>query len=209
MSRIELRVSFSEKDEAKRLGARWDPTHKVWFVSKQSDLVQFRRWFPPPPDCDIRARSFGVAESSKPCWKCARTTRVYAIALPQSHSTREIIEIGEEDVEFWMVQDDPSFVSYLNAVIEPQAAMLREHAPLYFLDFSKTTGSSYWMNHCEHCGMKQGDFEIHSEPAGAFFPMDERAAAKIVYHDATGPFRGNGDTGYGSFLALTIVPAKK
>lgn len=206
MSRIELIVPFAEKDEAKRLGARWDPVQKVWFVSEHSDPALFRRWFPAPPDCGIRARSFTVAESSKACWKCARPTSVYAIALPPSHSTCEIIEIGEDDINVWMVHDVPAIIAYLDAIIEPSPEKLREIAPHYFPDFSKTTESSYWMNHCEHCGMKQGDFELHHEPAGAFFPMDAKAAANINYHQMSGSFRGSGDTSYGTFLAVTIAP---
>jgi hypothetical protein len=30
--RVELRVPYSEKDEAKALGARWDPSMKKWYT---------------------------------------------------------------------------------------------------------------------------------------------------------------------------------
>jgi hypothetical protein len=30
--RVDLRVPYSEKDEAKALGARWDPSIKKWYV---------------------------------------------------------------------------------------------------------------------------------------------------------------------------------
>lgn len=59
---------------------------------------------------------------------------------------------------------------------------------------------AYWMNHCEHCGMKQGDFEMYCEPQGAFFPMDERAASLIVLHEFAEPFDCNGSTAYGDHL---------
>lgn len=42
--RIDLEVPFGEKDEAKRLGARWDPGKKVWFVTSRHNLVMFERW---------------------------------------------------------------------------------------------------------------------------------------------------------------------
>ncbi|MFW9777901.1 MAG: hypothetical protein ACFFE8_03525 [Candidatus Heimdallarchaeota archaeon] len=29
--------------------------------------------------------------------------------------------------------------------------------PFYYLDFSKESEQGYYMNHCEHCGEKQGD----------------------------------------------------
>lgn len=31
MLRIDLKVPFAEKDEAKQLGARWDGERKVWY----------------------------------------------------------------------------------------------------------------------------------------------------------------------------------
>ncbi|MDD9942471.1 MAG: DUF5710 domain-containing protein [Myxococcales bacterium] len=39
-----LRVPFAEKDDAKGLGARWDPTFKRWYVPGAGDRAAFRRW---------------------------------------------------------------------------------------------------------------------------------------------------------------------
>ena len=41
---IPLVVPFTEKDEAKALGAKWDGTAKVWKVNMQADLALFARW---------------------------------------------------------------------------------------------------------------------------------------------------------------------
>ena len=41
-----LEVPFSEKDEAKALGAWWDPELKKWFVPQGRDLTLFERWMP-------------------------------------------------------------------------------------------------------------------------------------------------------------------
>lgn len=41
-----LDVPFKEKDEAKSLGAWWDPEMRKWFVPKGRDPMPFRRWFP-------------------------------------------------------------------------------------------------------------------------------------------------------------------
>ncbi|WP_157649298.1 hypothetical protein [Burkholderia ubonensis] len=35
------------------------------------------------------------------------------------------------------------------------------------------------MNHCAECDAKFGDFFIHSEPGGAFFPVSEGEAELI------------------------------
>lgn len=41
--RTNLSVPFAEKDEAKALGARWDPVRKCWYV-QDKDLAPFERW---------------------------------------------------------------------------------------------------------------------------------------------------------------------
>jgi WD40 repeat protein len=43
-ARIDLAVPFAEKDEAKRLGARWDPAKKTWYVADGMDSTRFARW---------------------------------------------------------------------------------------------------------------------------------------------------------------------
>lgn len=44
--RTNLKVPFAEKDEAKKLGARWDPARKLWYVLDKDDLSPFARWSP-------------------------------------------------------------------------------------------------------------------------------------------------------------------
>lgn len=41
-----LEVPFKEKEEAKRLGAWWDPILKKWYVPVGKDIAPFRKWFP-------------------------------------------------------------------------------------------------------------------------------------------------------------------
>ena len=42
--RINLNVPFAEKDDAKKLGAKWDPINKVWYVVDPLDLSLFIYW---------------------------------------------------------------------------------------------------------------------------------------------------------------------
>ncbi len=39
-----LKVPYAEKDEAKQLGARWDPKRKKWYVPAGVDTAPFERW---------------------------------------------------------------------------------------------------------------------------------------------------------------------
>jgi hypothetical protein len=46
--RTNLKVPFAEKEEAKKLGARWDATRKIWYVEDKEDLSPYSRWSPSP-----------------------------------------------------------------------------------------------------------------------------------------------------------------
>ena len=39
-----LKVPYAEKDEAKALGARWNPTRKSWYVPDGVAVEPFARW---------------------------------------------------------------------------------------------------------------------------------------------------------------------
>ena len=42
---ISLKVPFSEKDQAKSLGARWNAEAKHWYVPQGADSTPFEKWF--------------------------------------------------------------------------------------------------------------------------------------------------------------------
>ncbi|MFB7000853.1 MULTISPECIES: DUF5710 domain-containing protein [Streptomyces] len=44
--RVNLRVSFKDKDQVKALGAKWDSTLKTWYIAADMDMLKFRRWLP-------------------------------------------------------------------------------------------------------------------------------------------------------------------
>ncbi|WP_338578683.1 zincin-like metallopeptidase domain-containing protein (plasmid) [Brevundimonas olei] len=42
--KIAISVPFREKDEAKRLGAKWDKTDKTWFIPEGTAIAPFAKW---------------------------------------------------------------------------------------------------------------------------------------------------------------------
>ena len=46
MSRTYLHVPYHEKDEAKGMGAKWDPDKKKWYC--EGNAKKFRRWLNKP-----------------------------------------------------------------------------------------------------------------------------------------------------------------
>lgn len=48
-----INCSYAEKDEAKKLGARWDPTQKKWYYVNEADKTKFEKWIPKEINKDI------------------------------------------------------------------------------------------------------------------------------------------------------------
>lgn len=46
MDRIDLQVPYIEKDDAKKLGAKWDPDKKTWYIAGEIDSSLFSKWMP-------------------------------------------------------------------------------------------------------------------------------------------------------------------
>jgi exodeoxyribonuclease VII large subunit len=45
-SRIDLRVPYAQKEEAKAFGARWDRDNQTWYAPPGTDLENLKRWLP-------------------------------------------------------------------------------------------------------------------------------------------------------------------
>lgn len=45
--RVDLKVPYSQKEAAKKAGARWDPARQVWYVEDMADLRPLLQWMPP------------------------------------------------------------------------------------------------------------------------------------------------------------------
>lgn len=42
--RIWLKVPYEAKDQAKKLGARWDVARRTWYVDDPEDVKPFMQW---------------------------------------------------------------------------------------------------------------------------------------------------------------------
>lgn len=64
-SRTYLTVPFAQKDEAKALGARWDPARKRWYVPEGVDTAAFQRWGPDSSDAPESASGASAGNTAK------------------------------------------------------------------------------------------------------------------------------------------------
>ncbi|HCH5334042.1 TPA: hypothetical protein N2934_004392 [Vibrio parahaemolyticus] len=165
-----LEVPFEEKEKVKSLGARWHSERKKWFVPKGLDTGPFENWLPIYDEhASQKAISpFYLLQSTELCWKCDKPSEVITFA---SHGTIDI----ESD------ERSEGLTKYLYVSFLPERlrVYLDLHFKSYYLDYSATTDSFYYMNHCQHCKAPLGDFFMHSEPEGAFFPISAEMSADI------------------------------
>jgi hypothetical protein len=108
-----------------------------------------------------------AAEGSTSCWKCHRRTSVVALAS-------ELVEIDGERIQELVL------ASNVRKLPPDLASILSKIYPRYRAAHSHTAGGRYYMNRCSACDAKLGDFFLHEELGGAFFPADARAAALVT-----------------------------
>jgi hypothetical protein len=114
---------------------------------------------------------FVLAESIEQCWSCSADTKVFAILIPD-------IEVGSQD-EDESSAPTPYSLTNIVGVNDAVERFLKGLSANFYLDYSSTSQQTYWMNHCEKCTAKLGDFFLHHEPGHAFFPMTNAEMRKI------------------------------
>ncbi|EAB6033390.1 DNA primase [Salmonella enterica] len=173
MARIDINVPYAEKDEAKMLGARWDPANKTWYVPDGVSIDHFLKWL---SDCNVIAPHWYIAQAYDYCWKCGCGTVMTSVLLPEGYQT---IEQDDDGIIYWKKHEIPAFIFYIYDI--PVHIMKNFECVTHYLskDYSKTVDAKYWMNHCQHCHMKQGDFQLHCEVDGAFTPANREQASGI------------------------------
>lgn len=80
--RTELDVPFSQKDEAKALGAKWDRVKKIWYVPDGVNPEPFAAWLPGVDRSDPSAPYIYLVLGKRECWKCHEQTTVAAFGIP-------------------------------------------------------------------------------------------------------------------------------
>jgi hypothetical protein len=139
-----LAVPYSEKEQAKELGARWDPKAQSWYVPPDIDVEPFAGWLAVIPlDDDPLLEIVGLPQ---PCWKCGELTMA-------------VIACKDKDQLIFANPDVLQVIaSQLSAedLAEVGAGPLRPR-------FSNTVEHSSWSNGCVACGVLLGGFPSHED----------------------------------------------
>ena len=161
MEKIFINVPYAEKEDAKSKGAKWDPQKKSWFILDDMNNNLFSKWIFSDKEkynCTELLHPVFLVKSKEPCWRCAGISDVYCLAAS-----------GFINSDF--EHDEFSTFSNIKVLSGNLARVLKIHAPKYNQDYSQKAGSVYYMNHCQYCNAKLGDFYMHNEPGGAFQPL--------------------------------------
>jgi len=146
------------------------------------------------PDANIRSQSYYVARTDFRCQYCGMPTRLLALAVPNNHETLDPdipAEAGDRNdavADAWQHANINAFLFYVEHLPDDVQHRLNLLSRSFRLARSKATLSSYWANHCDHCGTLIEDHELHCEFDGAFLPSGETAAALIQLLQIPEPF---------------------
>lgn len=169
-----LNVPFAEKDEAKALGAWWDPAKKQWFVKNKKDYPKFQKWIlsADEEECMVLCDHFYIVEGVQTCFKCKKPTKVMGFGI-------------ENFFTFYQEGVEPEYCEgeiHISSSLEPLSKALLEYLKKtynYYYGYSKFTNSNYYGHHCDNCGILQGNFYLFSEVDSPFF-IDGPEAAKAL-----------------------------
>jgi len=184
-----LNVPYNEKDDAKSLGARWNPTVKKWYVKNKKDYYKFIRWIEPYGNMVIIDELY-LIEGVKKCFRCGKDTRVIGFGIDKHLSIDGLLEIennnydGNEikeilyDKMLEINQDDIHIVGPIDPIPEPLMEYIQNKYN-YKLRYSKTTHISSICNCCDNCDVLQGDFFLFSEVDSPFFIHSQEDVKKL------------------------------
>lgn len=210
---LKLKVSFAEKEEAKRRGALWSAEDKTWFVPVHRDYNQFVQWVDAKEATVILQCPYYVATTEVTCWKCAGRTPVVGLAADNYHVLEDEDESdaeNESEAKRWTKHQGFAFVSAVGYVDEASSARLAAAYP-FFRPGNSQAGGRYWANHCQQCQALQGDFYLHQEPGGAFSPTTAAECQRILLVVQPVPYDCMVDAGvnWSSFDAQVPLYAKR
>ena len=162
-----LNVPYKEKDQAKALGAKWNPDIKKWYVQNRQDYVKFCKWVVPYGNI-IVCNNLYVLEGRQSCFKCGKETRVIGFGIEDFYdfSDYDVEESSLDEVEYW--SGVIRMAGHINPIPEKILTYLQKNYN-YKMRYSKTTNESHINNCCDNCDVLQRDFYLFSDVDSPFW----------------------------------------
>ena len=133
----------------------------------------------------LSAPSYTLLQARVECWKCGGATPVTTVWVP-SYVDFADVEEPEDEPE----AGGAATLHGIHDLDDQVAAHVRETAPWLKPGRSQTANATYWANHCETCGVLQGDYFVMGVN-GPFFPEFRAEADALELILGRGPLSAN------------------
>lgn len=168
-----INIPYNEKDEAKKLGAKWNPNVKKWYVTDRRNYCRFSKWI--LRDCEdalIVFNNIYIIEGEQRCWKCKRTTKVIGLGIREHLIINENTEISDLQDCYTESNIHLAWADNEDSIPPKLLRYLKEH---YFVKtgYSKTLGEKCFANHCMYCQSLQGNYFLFQEVESPLSTMAE------------------------------------
>ncbi|MGN0470911.1 MAG: DUF5710 domain-containing protein [Acutalibacteraceae bacterium] len=159
-----INVPYAEKDEAKSLGAKWNPTRKQWLIKDKKDYYKFKKWFPKGYStyfiiCDY----IYLVDKKRQCPYCKSFSKEVKALIPEFYFFYEEPDEFGDYFEYSNENQEPRIVS-LSSI-----KGLLSNDILSFLKFkySISLENNRFIQHCKYCNKRikvspSCDFGIYS-----------------------------------------------
>lgn len=168
-----LNVPYDEKEEAKALGAKWNPYVKKWYVNCSYDAInKYSKWLLCGRESVVIAMDeIYIIEGTMKCWKCKNRTKVFGLGVRDyvrlfCYNNR----VSEEISSDFFISYPLFRLAYTDKEEFIPPAMLRYIKNNYnvFNEFSHSKNRVVFANHCEHCMARQGNWFVYDRADGPF-----------------------------------------
>lgn len=131
--------------------------------------------------------NYYIANRITECWACGKNTNVWGIVL----LPKEPYTTVQRAKKSYKNENYPAFIIYVEKLANSVTNEINKYTKHYKQDYSKMANTTYFINHCEHCNAKIGDFKLYQDVDGAFFITgDEEGDIKFYKIDKL--FSGSG-----------------
>ncbi|MCI7766650.1 MAG: DUF5710 domain-containing protein [Oscillospiraceae bacterium] len=171
---ILLDVPYAEKDQAKALGALWNPEIKRWYAKNRYSYPKLKRWISQNENFFIICEQLYIIQGERICFKCGKKTRVIG------YGVESYFEFGDE-VDNGVYHDKGGEI-HVTDYIAPFPDKLLNYVQSnynYKEKYSKFAGCTYLANCCDNCDTLQGDYFLFNEVDSPFWINDESDASKL------------------------------
>ncbi|MCM1144600.1 MAG: DUF5710 domain-containing protein [Blautia sp.] len=165
-----LDIPYSEKEEAKKLGAKWNPKVKKWYTNDMpEDYTKFSKWILKDSDNAIIATEYiYIIEGQQNCWKCKRSTKIIGLGIGKFFHMYKTTD-GNLQYEFFNDYIEPGAELHLAWVekeedIPPKLLHYIKENYSVKTGYSKTLKENCFSNYCDCCNSLQGNWFLFDEP---------------------------------------------